>query len=91
MELPGVLDINNQFFVKIDESAILLPKSVTTITEAFAYLTMYYFILNLNYPQSLKFIFLFFEKLFEIEPSSHSEDVKKLHGTVLNLENGNQI
>ena len=66
MLLLGVLDINGQFFIKVDESAIQLPPSVSSITQAFAYLTMYYYILDLNYPPSLKFVFLFFEKLLNI-------------------------
>ena len=42
MLLLGVLDINGQFSMKVDESAIQLPPSVCSITQAFAYLTMYY-------------------------------------------------
>ena len=88
MVLPGLLNINGQFFVKIDESAIHLPPNVSTITEAIAYLTMYYYILHLNYPDSLKFVFLFFEKLFKIEPSTTSQDVHKLY-SIVSLGNEN--
>lgn len=43
------------------------------MTEAFTYLTMYYYILNLNYPIFLKHIFLFFEKLFKIVALASSD------------------
>ena len=82
MQLPGILNINGQHFVKIDDSAIQLPPHISTMTEAFAYLTMYYYILNLNYPDSLKFVFLFFEKLFKIVPSASSQDVHMLFSMV---------
>ena len=42
MLILGVLNINGQFFMKLDESAIQLPPKVSSITQAFAYLTMYY-------------------------------------------------
>ena len=50
-----------------------VPSNVSTITLEFTYLTMY--ILNLNSPDTLKNVFLFFEKLLQIEPSIFSQDV----------------
>lgn len=81
MELPGILQIGNQYFIKIDESAVYLPESVTRIQEALGYLLMYYYILNLNFPDALKFVFVFFEHLFDIEPSIDSVVVKRLIGS----------
>ena len=82
MRLPGVLNINGQYFIKVDEGGIKLPSNVSTITLAFAYLTMYYYILNLNYSDALKNVFLFFEKLLQIEPSIFSQDVHVLYSLV---------
>ena len=73
MRLPGVLNINGQYFIKVDEGAIKLPSNVSTNTLEFAYLTMY--ILNLNSPDAPKNVFLFFEKFLQIEPSIFSQDV----------------
>ncbi len=79
MELPGLLVMNNKFYIKIDEKAIHLPSTVTLLQEAVAYLVMFYYILDLNYPEPLKFVFGFFERLFQIENSgSVSYDLKKL-------------
>jgi hypothetical protein len=80
MRLFGVLNINGQYFIKVDEGAIKLPSNVSTITLAFAYLTMY--ILNLNSPDTLKNVFLFFGKWLQIEPSIFSQDVHVLYSLV---------
>ena len=70
MELPGILQINDQFFIKVDEAAITLSSNVQLLEEAVAWLMMCYYVLGLNYPPPLKFLFLFFEVLFKIECSS---------------------
>ena len=50
MELPGILQINDQFLIKVDEAAITLPSDVQLLEEAVAWLMMYYYVLGLNYP-----------------------------------------
>ena len=50
MELPGILQINDQFFIKVDEAAITLSSDVQLLEEAVAWLMMYYYVLGLNYP-----------------------------------------
>ncbi len=70
MELPGIIIINDQFFLKVDESVIHLPDSVQLLEDAVASLVIYYYVLGLNYPEPLKFVFLFFESLFKIKCSS---------------------
>ena len=82
MVLPGILKINEQYFIKVDESAIHLPQEITLLEEAVAYLIIYYHVLNINFPETLKFVFLFFEKLLEIPPSSPSEDVKRVYSSL---------
>ena len=86
MPLLGILEINEQFFIKIDNSAVLL-RDVKYLEEAVAFLVAYYYILNLKFPPTLKFMFGFFERLFEIEPTAESVDGKKLHGFLLCNEN----
>ena len=83
MELPGILEIGGQFFIKVDNLAVFLPESVSSLQQAVGYLLMYYYILDLDYPPSLKFVFVFFEMLFNIPPSSDATVVKKLFGDVL--------
>ena len=62
MELPGILKINNQFFIKIDDTALLLSSNVNSLEQAIAWLVVYYHVLNLNFPPQLKFLFGFLEK-----------------------------
>lgn len=75
MSLPGILDLNGQYFIKVDDSAILLD--VKTLDEAIGYLVAYYYILHIKYPPTLKFVLGFFERLFEIEPTFESVNGKK--------------
>lgn len=78
MELPGILEINSQYFLKIDEGAIAIPGNIKMLEEAVAYLLIYYYILNINFPEPLKFVFGFFERLFNLQPSvKMSVDVLK--------------
>ena len=88
MILPGILKINEQFYIKVDDQAIGLSDDVTLLEEAVAYLCMYYYILNLNFPEPLKYVFGFFEKLFDISSSVQSMEVQRLHGFVTG-KNGN--
>jgi hypothetical protein len=39
--LPGILKINNQFFIKIDNTALLLPSNVDSLQQAIAWLDVY--------------------------------------------------
>ncbi len=59
MELPGIIIINDQFFIKVDNTTINLPCSVQLLQEAVANLVVYYYVLGLNYPEQLKFVFFF--------------------------------
>ena len=82
MDLPGIILIGSQYFVKVDESAFLLPDEVKTMEQSVAYLLMYYYILNLNYPEPLKFVFGFFERLVEINLTVDCLDLKKVYGEI---------
>ena len=66
MPLLGILEINEQIFIQMDNSAVLL-RDVKYSEEAMAFLVAYYYILKLKCPPTLKFVFGFFERLFEIE------------------------
>lgn len=70
MVQPGLLKIGTQFYVKVDNIGILLPSTVINIEEAIGHLIAYIYVLNLKYPESLKFVFGFFEHLGT--PSSES-------------------
>lgn len=83
MELPGVLLIGTQYFVKVDEGAFLLPSQVKTLDQSIAYLFMYYYILHLDFPEPLKFVFGFFERLFEIKSTVDSVDLRKYYGQIV--------
>lgn len=72
MELPGILEIGGQFFIKVDNLAVHLPNNVKALSQAVGYLVMYYYILQLDFPEPLKSVFVFFELLFGMVPSSHS-------------------
>lgn len=82
MALPGILEINDQYFIKVDNSAVLL-QDVKYLEEAVAFLVAYYYILDIKFPPTLKFVFGFFERLFEIEPTAESINGKKFHGFLL--------
>ncbi len=79
MELPGVLDINGAYFIKIDKTAVALDTK--SFEQAIGYLLMYYHILDINFAPLLKFVFGFLESLFEITPSATPS--KKLKNCVL--------
>ena len=59
MELPGVLVINEQYFIKVDNMTINLPGTVQLLQEAIANLFVYYYVLGLNYSDFLNLIFYF--------------------------------
>ena len=66
---PGVIIIGTQFFLKIEEMAVQFPKMCTT-ESAIAYLISLIYILDVQYPEPLKFVYVFFEHLFEFADTS---------------------
>ena len=68
MDLPGLLDINGTYYIKIDDSAVALTE-IKSFGQSVGYLLLYYHILDINYPSKLKFAYGFLETMFEIVPS----------------------
>ena len=58
MVLPGLLNIN----WKSTNPQLIYPQM---FQQAIVYLTMLYYILNLHYPDSLKFVFYFLWKIVQ--------------------------
>ncbi|EFX67622.1 hypothetical protein DAPPUDRAFT_115296 [Daphnia pulex] len=84
MELPGVLDINGAYYIKIDNSAVALTET-KSFEQSLGYLLMYYHILDINYPSKLKFVYGFLETMFEMVPSMNpSKKIKDLCSFVFN-------
>ena len=85
MELPGVLDINGAYFIKIDKTAVALDTK--SFEQAIGYLLMYYHILDINFAPLLKFVFGFLESLFEITASATpSKKLKELCSFVFGIQ-----
>lgn len=74
--VAGVLDINGQLFIKVDDSAIIAD--VKTLEEAIAMLVMYHYVLDINFPSTLKIFYGFLERLFQMTPTSESVNIKRL-------------
>jgi hypothetical protein len=75
MELPGVLDINGAYYIKIDNSAVALTET-KSCEQSVGYL-------DINYPSKLKFVYGFLETMFEIVPSMNpSKKMKDLFSFV---------
>ena len=84
MHQPGVLVIGNQYFVKVDGMVIKFPDNVVTLEEAVGLAVSYIFVLNTQYAEPLKFVYLFFENLFQFKQFSlaRSQTVQRLFSKV---------
>lgn len=60
----GILVIGSTIFLKIETTTIRLH--VGCLAEGIAYLCAMYFIINLEYPPSTKYVFVFFERVFSL-------------------------
>lgn len=84
MKQPGVLMIGKQYYIKIENFAINFPASISSLESAIACVIVYFYILDVQYPEPLKFVYIFFEHLFEFEKKSiDSQVVKKFLSHVL--------
>ena len=63
MKQPGLILIGNTYFLNLEMEAIKLD--VGGLPDALAYLVASYYIFNCTYPESLKFVFGFFERIFD--------------------------
>ena len=73
---PGILHIGKEYFIKIEENFMHLPNRMLDL--AILYVVGFYYCLGIVYPVPLKFVFLFFESLFEMCLSSPSVVVNNL-------------
>ncbi len=88
MKQPGVIIIGRQFFLKIDTLPIEYSARLTSFESALSCLISLIYILNVNYPEPLKFVFAFFEHLFDFqEKSLNSANVTNLFSIVMPEEN----
>lgn len=77
MKQPGIIMIGSQFFLKIEELAITFPGRMSSLECSIACLVALCYILDIHYPEALKFVFIFFEHLFPFRvPSVDSTAVK---------------
>jgi hypothetical protein len=58
-KVPGVLDINGAYFIKIDKTAVALDSK--SFEQLIGYLLMYYHILDIIFPPLLKIVLRFLE------------------------------
>lgn len=73
---PGLLLIGEDYYIKI---AAMYMKIGQNLPEALAYLVAFFYILGIDYPLPLKFVYLYFEALFPLSrPSISSVVVKRL-------------
>jgi len=83
MKQPGIIFIGDQPFIKIEELEVQFEQ-MSSIESSIACLVSFFYILNIQYPSPLKFVYIFFEHLFEFEEiSSHSTSVEKLLAKVI--------
>lgn len=71
MVQPGILKIGKEYYIKI-ENVLVQLSSVESYERAIAYLFCDYWVLDLKYPELLKFFFVFLETLFGFQESSLS-------------------
>ena len=84
MKQPGVIIIGRKLFLKIDTLPIEYPARLSCFESAIACLVSLIYILDVSYPEPLKFVFAFFEHLFEFqEMSLSSANVTNLFSIVM--------
>ncbi len=61
MAQTGILEINDQYFIKVDNSAVLLQDVLSSkyLEEAVEFLVTYYYILDIKFPPTLKFVYVY--------------------------------
>lgn len=64
MKQPGLLLIGDSYFLKMETDAVKLD--VGGLPDALAHLVASYYIFNCVYPENLKFVFGFFERVFDL-------------------------
>jgi hypothetical protein len=73
---PGLLIIGTDYFIKVDQLFMKLENA--SLVLGLAYVFGFYHVLNIEYPLPLKFLFVFFETLFEMPMSVKSVGVENL-------------
>lgn len=64
MKQPGLIQIGNSFFLKLETEAVKID--VGGLPDGLAHLVASYYIFNCSYPDALKFVFGFFERVFDL-------------------------
>lgn len=57
---PGIIMIGEDFFIKLDQIPVSFPHHIHNVSNAIACLVAYYYILNVKYPEPLRYVFFFF-------------------------------
>ena len=65
---PMLFKLQDQYFVKVDNTAILIPE-VSCFAEAAEFLFMCFFVFSVNYPTELRLFYGFLENILGIEMS----------------------
>ena len=79
MKQPGILMIGEQFFIKIEDIVAHFPSQMCSIETSVACNIALIYILNLQYPEPLRHVYVFFEHLFNFTRKAFdSTSVKKL-------------
>ena len=80
---PGIIHIGKEYFIKIESKYMHIPSC--NLDFALSNVIGFYYSLGIQYPAPLKFVFLFFESLFEMKLSSPSIPVSNLKSNLVAL------
>lgn len=97
MVQPGQLLIGSSFFLKLETEVIKLD--VGSASDALSYLVASYYVFNCHYPESLKVVYGFLERLFSLpidkrtvkRNSTITDFITKIEAFVANDETITQI
>jgi hypothetical protein len=65
---PMLFSFRDRYWVKTDHTAIVVPSAVCT-ADSFDFLLRIYWDMNVEYPQELRLVFGFIEKLLRLKPT----------------------
>lgn len=81
---PGILLIGKEYFIKIENLHMKIDNC--NLEKALAYLIAFYYVLCIEYPIPLKFVFVLLESLFDLPLSVKSSKVTYLRSHLAGIQ-----